>query len=120
MNAMKTNQDVDAYIASAPKGMQKMLKELRISIREAAPAAEERISYGMPFYSYKGRLAYFGYSKAHIGLYFPPPVIEEHKDELADYGTSKSAIRFPIGKKLPLALIKRLVKARMKKNERNK
>jgi len=80
----------------------------------------ERISYGMPFYDYKGRLAYFGLAKAHIGLYIPPPVIEEHKKELADYETAKSTVRFPLDKKLPVTLIKKLVQARMKKNEAKK
>ncbi len=113
----KTPRDVDAYIAAAPKEVQGKLIELRIAIREAAPTAVERISYGMPYYDYKGRLAWFGLAKAHIGLYLRPPVIEEHKSELAEYETTKSTIRFPLDKKLPIALIKKLVKDRMKENE---
>jgi uncharacterized protein YdhG (YjbR/CyaY superfamily) len=109
--------NVDAYIAAAPKEMQAKLKELREAIREAAPDAEERISYGMPYYSYKGRLAYFRLSKAHIGLYVPSPVIEEHKSDLEDYETAKATIRFPLDKKLPITLIKKLVRARVKMNE---
>ena len=97
--------------------MQGKLKELRAAIKEAAPTAVERISYGMPYYSYKGRLAYFRLAKAHIGLYVPPPVIEEHKSELRGYETATATVRFPLDKKLPIALIKKLVKARMKKNE---
>ena len=57
--------------------------------------AQERISYGIPYYGYKGRLAYFRYTKEHIGLYVPPPVIEEHKKEIKAYGTSKATVRFP-------------------------
>jgi len=113
----KTPRDVDAYIAAAPKEVRRKLKELRAAIREAAPTAVERISYGMPYYEYKGRLAYFRLAKAHIGLYVPPPIIEEHKNELADYETAKGTVRFPLEKRLPLALIKKLVKDRMKKNE---
>ncbi len=71
----------------------------------------------MPYYDYKGRLAWFGLAKAHVGLYLRPPIIEEHKKELAGYETTKSAIHFPLDEKVPVALIKRLVKARMKKNE---
>ena len=113
----KTPSDVDAYIEAAPKEAQAKLKELRTAIREAAPTAVERISYGMPYYDYKGRLVYFRLAKAHIGLYVPTPVIEEHKSELADYETAKATIRFPLDKKLPITLIKELVKARMEKNE---
>jgi len=114
---MKTPKDVDEYIASTPKEVQGMLKELRTMIRKAAPKAEERISYGMPYYGYKGRLVYFRLSKKHIGLYIPTPVIEEHKEELKKYETATATIRFPLDKKLPVALIKKLVRARMKKNE---
>jgi len=113
----KAPKDVDDYIARAPKEAQAVLKELRAAIREVAPTAMERISYGMPYYDYKGRLAYFRLARAHIGLYIPPPVIEEHKDELAGYVTAKATVRFPLGKELPIALIKKLVKARMRKNE---
>ena len=90
---------VDGYIASAPKAVKDGLRELRAAIREAAPTAAESISYRMPYYSYKGRLAWFGISKSHIGLYLRPPVIAEHKAELASYETTKSAIHLPLGKK---------------------
>lgn len=82
-----------------------------------APTARESISYRMPYYSYKGRLAWFGLHKAHIGLYLRPPVIEEHKNELASYETTKSAVHLPLDRKIPVPLIKELVQARMKKNE---
>lgn len=110
--------DVDTYIKNAPKELQATLTELRSAIKEAAPEAEERISYGIPYYGYKGRLAYFQLSTNHIGLYLPPPVIEEHADKLAKYETAKSTVRFPLDKKLPIGLIKKLIKARMKKNEK--
>ena len=117
MFTMKKAKDVDEYIAKAPKEVRGKLKELRAIIKSAAPKAEERISYGMPYYRYKGRLVYFRLSRAHIGLYVPTPVIEEHKSELKDYETAKATVRFPLEAKLPLALIKKLVKARVKKNE---
>jgi uncharacterized protein YdhG (YjbR/CyaY superfamily) len=113
----KAPKDVGEYIARAPKQAQDRLQEVRVAIREAAPTAVESISYGIPYYDYKGRLAWFGLAKAHIGLYIRPPVVEEHKNELADYETTKSAVRFPLDKKIPVSLIKKLVKARMKKNE---
>lgn len=114
---MKTVKDVDDYIALAPKEVQDKLKEFRATIKTAAPSAQELISYGMPFYYYKGRLVYFGLSKKHIGLYIPTPVVEEHKTELKDYETTKATVRFPLDKKLPLMLIKKLIKVRVKKND---
>ncbi len=71
----------------------------------------------MPYYSYKGRLAWFGLHTGHIGLYLRPPVIQEHSEELKGYDTTKSAVHLPLDGKTPVALIKRLVKARMRKNE---
>ncbi|MGH9600784.1 MAG: iron chaperone [Terriglobales bacterium] len=113
----KAPKDVDSYIAAAPKELRAKLRELRAAIRAVAPNAEERISYGMPYYGHFGRLAYFRLSKRHIGLYVPTPVVEEHKSELKDYQTARATVRFPLDEKLPVALIKKLVKARMKRNE---
>ncbi len=112
----KTTKDVDAYIAAAPKEAQSKLKELRGVIRKTAPTAVEQISYGMPYYSYNGRLAYFSIWKSHIGLYIPAPTIAEHQSELAGYETTKATVRFPLDKKLPTALIRKLIKARMEKS----
>jgi uncharacterized protein YdhG (YjbR/CyaY superfamily) len=113
----KAPKDVDAYIAEAPKELQGKLKELRTAIRTTAPDAEERISYGMPYYGYMGRLVYFAAYKNHIGLYVPPPAIEENKNELKNYETSIGTVRFPNDKPLPIPLIKKLIKSRMKINE---
>ena len=110
-------KDVGAYIAAAPMEVQPKLKQLRKAIKEAAPAAVERISYGMAYYEYKGRLAYFGIAKQHIGLYIPTPVLAEHEDELAAYETTKATLRLPLDKKLPVALIKKLIRSRVKKND---
>ncbi len=108
---------MDDYISAAPKEVQDKLKKVRAAIREAAPAADESISYRMPYYDYKGRLAWFGLHRAHIGLYIRPPVVEEHRNELAGYKTTKSAVHLPLDKSIPVQLIKKLVKARMKRNE---
>jgi uncharacterized protein YdhG (YjbR/CyaY superfamily) len=111
------SKDVDAYILSTPPDIQVELTKLRDAIKEAAPDAIEKISYGIPYYGYKGRLAYFRVSTKHIGLYIPPPIVEEYAKDLKEYETATSTIRFPIGKKLPIPLIKRLIKARVQKNE---
>ncbi|MBI2924097.1 MAG: DUF1801 domain-containing protein [Verrucomicrobia bacterium] len=109
-----------AYIAAAPAAVRSRLKELRSLIRKTAPAAVERISYGMPYYAYQGRLAYFRHWKAHIGLYLPTPIIEEHRRELAGYETTTATVRLPLDKKLPIAFIRQLVRARMRMNEARK
>jgi uncharacterized protein YdhG (YjbR/CyaY superfamily) len=111
-------KDVDTYIAAAPKKVQGMLREVRSAIKAVAPSARESLSYGMPYYNYKGRLAWFGLQKNHIGLYLRPPVIAEHKRELGGYVTTKSAVHFPLDRKIPVSLIKKLVRARMKINEK--
>jgi len=113
----KVSKEVEAYISAAPKETQRKLREVRAAIKSVAPTAIESVSYGMPYYNYKGRLAWFGLHKSHIGLYLRPPIIEEHKKELAAYQTTKSAIHLPLDRKIPVPLIKKLVKARMKKNK---
>lgn len=108
---------VEAFIVGAPSGVQPKLREVRAAIREAAPRAVEGFSYGMPFYDYKGRLAWFGFRKGYIGLYLRPPVIAEHSRELAGYETTKSAVHLPLDREMPVPLIKKLVRARLKMNE---
>jgi uncharacterized protein YdhG (YjbR/CyaY superfamily) len=110
-------KDVDEYIANAPAEIQDKLRQLRAAIKQAAPKALEGTSYKMPYYDYKGRLVWFALLKSNIGLYLRPPVIEQHKNELAKYRTTKSAINFPLDQELPILLIKKLIKARMKMNE---
>lgn len=114
---MKKAKTVDEYIDSAPKEVQGKLKEIRSAIKETAPDAQEKLSYGMPYYGYKGRLAYFAHAKDHVGLYVPPPVIQDFKKELESYSMATATVRFPLNKKLPIALIKKLVKARININE---
>ena len=108
---------MDDYISAAPIEVRDKLEDVRAAIREVAPTAVERISFQMPYYNYKGRLAWFGLHKGHIGLYLRPPTVEEHKKELAGYVTTKSAVHLPFDKKIPVSLVKKLVKARMKKND---
>jgi uncharacterized protein YdhG (YjbR/CyaY superfamily) len=109
--------DVDAYIAAAAVPAQPMLRQLRRTIRAAAPKAEERISYGMPSYDFHGRLVYFAAFKNHVGLYAVGGEQDTYAKELSGYLSGKSTARFPIGGHLPIALIRRVVKARVKENE---
>ncbi len=109
---------MDLYVAHAPEPAAQKFSQLRAIIRSAAPKASESISYGMPYYHYKGRLAYFGLCRKHIGLYVPPPVIAGHSSELKDFVTTKSAVHLPLDRKLPASLIRKLIKARMIINEK--
>jgi uncharacterized protein YdhG (YjbR/CyaY superfamily) len=118
-NIKKSPKDIDAYIAMAPKEARGKLREMRLAIKEVAPTASESISYGMPGYD-NGQIAWFGLMKTHIGLYLRPPIIEKHKKELSGYATTKSAIHFPLDEKLPIPLIKKLIKARIKANNAKK
>jgi uncharacterized protein YdhG (YjbR/CyaY superfamily) len=115
---VKKPKNVDEYILNSSKESQKNLKIIREVIKKTVPQAEEKISYGMPYYEYKGRLVYFRLAKKHIGLYIPPPIIENFSDKLKDYVTAKSTIQFPLEKKLPINLIKQLVKARAEFNSK--
>jgi len=108
---------VDEYIINAPKEIQQKLRQLRDVIRNSAPQAEEKLSYGMPYFGYKGRLAYFAYVKNHIGLYVMPPIVVQFKNELKEYQTAKATIRFPLEQELPIPLIRELIKASVHANE---
>ncbi len=117
-NLMKdAPKDVDSYIERAPRDLKGRLRRIREVIMQAVPEAKERISYGMPYYEYKGRLVYFSLAKEHIGLYVPTPIIEEHRGELSDYETTDATVRLPLDKEIPIALVRMLVIARMEKNE---
>ena len=108
---------VDAYIEAAPHASRPMLKQLRQIIKTAAPEAEEKISYGMPFYELNGRLVYFAGYNNHVGLYAANPEKNLSAGELKKYLAAKSTIRLPLGHPLPVELIEKVVKARVKENE---
>lgn len=108
-------KEVDAYIAAAPKAAQPHLRQLRALILEAAPKAEERISYKMPYFNYRGNLVYFAAFKNHVGLY--PAGYAEKYPELRRYMAGKGTLRFPYAEPLPVALIRRFVKQRVKEND---
>ncbi len=89
-------------------------------INKAAPEAEEKISNSMPYYGYKGRVAYFRLGKKFIGLYIMPPIVDRFKDEVGQYYATSATLHLPLDKKLPILLIKKLIKARIKFNENAK
>jgi uncharacterized protein YdhG (YjbR/CyaY superfamily) len=107
---------IDEYMADFPADVQQILQQIRATIKEAAPEAGEKISYGMPTFTLKGNLIHFAAFKNHIGLYPTPNGIEEFKEELSTYKGAKGSVQFPIDKPMPLALITRIVKFRVKKS----
>jgi len=97
------------------------LAKIRAAIRAAAPSATERTDYfQMPGYShpgidhYDGMFAWFSFKKPHIRIHVVPSAIHEHSKELAGYATTKAIVSFPIGKPVPVTLVKKLVKASLK------
>ena len=109
-------ESVDAYIAGFKPEVRAVLRKMRATIRQAAPAAEERISWGMPAYTLDGTLTFFAAFKNHVSLFPGPAGLEKFKKELAAYGTSKGTVRFPLGAPVPYGLITRIVKFRVKEN----
>jgi uncharacterized protein YdhG (YjbR/CyaY superfamily) len=107
----------DAYIASFPKEVQQLLKQVRSTIKEAAPKAEELISYGMRAYKLNGRpLVYFAGYEHHIGFYPTPSAILAFKKELSIYKSAKGSVQFPLDKPMPVQLIKKMVKHKVAEN----
>ncbi|MFA5835152.1 MAG: DUF1801 domain-containing protein [Bacteroidota bacterium] len=114
MQTSKT-KNIDDYIAHFPNSTQKLLKEMRAAIKKAAPETEETIKYGIPtFITLNGNLVHFGGYEHHIGFYPAPRAIEAFKKELSKYEGGKGTIQFPIDKPLPIALIKKIVRFRVK------
>jgi uncharacterized protein YdhG (YjbR/CyaY superfamily) len=114
---MNDYKDVDAYIRAFPKEVQKILKEVRAAIKEAAPGSVEAIKYQMPTFMRNGKnLVHFAAWKNHIGFYPTPSGTSAFKKELSKYKGAKGSVQFPIEKPIPLSLIKRIVKYRVKEN----
>jgi uncharacterized protein YdhG (YjbR/CyaY superfamily) len=113
---MKKPKDIDEYISGYPIETQKLLEQLRATIRKVAPQAEEVISYAMPAFKWNGMLVWFaGYSK-HIGFYPGASGIKAFKKELSIYKGAKGSVQFPLDKPLPLRVITKIVKFRVNEN----
>lgn len=108
---------LEEYILHFPPEVQGILQELRRLIKETAPEAEEKISYGMPTFYLHGNLVHFAAHKNHIGFYPTPTGIEAFKDELSNYKGAKGSVQFPIDKPMPLDLIRKIVDFRVSENK---
>lgn len=115
----KKPNNIDEYIGGFPRKTQLLLNLLRRTIRKAAPAAEEVISYSMPAFKHHGMLVYFAAYKNHIGFYPTSSGIKAFQKEISCFKNSKGAVQFPIEKPLPLALISKIVKYRVKENKKS-
>lgn len=105
---------VDKYFAAVPEPARNTLEKLRLVIRSAVPKdATEVISYRIPAFRLKKIIVWYAAFTGHCSLFPTAAVIDKFKDELKSYTISKGTIQFPLGKPLPSALIKRIVKARL-------
>jgi uncharacterized protein YdhG (YjbR/CyaY superfamily) len=108
--------NIDEYIAAFAPEVQSILENIRLTIREAAPQAEEKISYRMPAFAQDGILVYFAAFKNHIGMYPPIQADAKLNKELARYRGEKGNLRFPLDEPIPYDLIRRLVTFRVKEH----
>jgi uncharacterized protein YdhG (YjbR/CyaY superfamily) len=109
-------ENIDEYIAAFSPEVQAILERIRQTIKDAAPDAQETISYSMPAFALHGIVIYFAAFKKHIGLY--PPVTGDARLEkaIAPYAGEKGNLRFPLDQPIPYGLIERIVKFRVKQN----
>ena len=117
---MRTDQtaptNIDEYIAGFPNDVQELLEKIRVTIRKAAPAAGEKISYQIPTFTLKGNLVHFAAYKRHIGFYPGSAAIKKFRNELSVYKGAKGSVQFPLDKPIPFGLIGKITKFRVKQN----
>ena len=116
---MKQPRDIDEYIASFPKDTQEILEQFRITVKRAAPQAEEVISYGMPAFKLNGMLVWFAAHTSHTGFYPRISGIEAFRKELSNYKVANGSVQFPFNKPFPLELITKIVKFKARENLAN-
>ncbi len=118
----KKFDNIDEYIASFPKDVQNVLQQIRQTIKDTAPEAEETISYNMPTFKLNGNLVWFGAFKNHVGFYPRKSAIEAFKEKLVDYEVSnvQGTVKFPLDKPIPMDLIKEMVQFRVKEQLKKK
>ena len=112
----ETPKNFDDYADRFPKEVQQVLHKIRLTIKKAAPQAKETISYGIPAFTLNGMLVWFAAFKSHIGFYPRASAIAAFEKELSAYKKAKGSVQFPFDEPLPLALVSRIVKFRVKQN----
>jgi uncharacterized protein YdhG (YjbR/CyaY superfamily) len=117
MTSKKTKPaSIAEYIKAAPKGTQKKLHELCACIRAVAPGAQETLKWGMPAFSYQRILVIFAVFKHHIGFFPTPSAVKAFEKNLSKFKTSKGTIQFPLEKPLPLPLIQKITRFRVRES----
>ena len=109
-------KDIDEYIAAFSPEVQSILEKIRLTIRQAAPEAKEKISYKMPAFMLDGDLIYFAAFKKHIGIYPPVQGDKNLGKEIARYRGEKGNLKFALDEPIPYALILRVVQFRVKEH----
>jgi uncharacterized protein YdhG (YjbR/CyaY superfamily) len=117
MSDDSSSNGIDEYIAGFPESVQARLREMRATIRDAAPEATETINYGSPTFQLHGNLVHFAAFKNHIGFYPTPSGIEAFQDELSFYKGAKGSVQFPLDQPLPLDLVRQIVQFRVAENQ---
>ena len=108
--------DIDGYISQFPEDVQAVLEDVRATIRQVAPDAKEVISYQMPAFKQHGILVYFAAWKKHIGLYPPISGDKALEKAIARYAGPKGNLQFPLDEPMPIDLIERIVRLRVKQD----
>ncbi len=117
MPGKKTKPEtIEEYIEAAPLEARDKLRQLHEAIRAAAPGAKEGLKWSMPAYSYKRILVTFAVFRHHIGFYPTPSAVKAFTNELSNYKTAKGSIQFPLDQKLPLSLIRKITKHRVRES----
>ncbi len=109
-------KNITEYITTFPLQTRKLLRQMRSTIKKAAPKAEEVISYRIPAFKFHGLLVWFAAHSQHIGFYPRISAMQAFKKELSKYKGAKGSVQFPLNKPLPLTLINKIVKFRVKEN----
>jgi len=112
----KPAESVDTYLARVPEKQRAALEKVRAAIKAAAPKAVEGINWGMPGYKYKGYLGGFAVFKDHLS-FFPGSTLEAFQDDIKGFTTTKGSIHFTPESPIPVSLVKKIVRARVKENE---
>jgi uncharacterized protein YdhG (YjbR/CyaY superfamily) len=113
-NKPRQPKNIDEYISLFSPEVQTILEKIRVTIKEAAPEAQEKIGYRMPTFTLKGNLVHFAAFKEHIGLYPPVKGDEKLQAALAPYRGQKGNLKFPLDEPIPYDLIRSIVRFRVK------
>ena len=112
----KAPESIDEYIGTFPKEIRSKLESIRKAVKEEAPDAKEVISYGMPAFKLNRVLVYFAAQQKHIGFYPTASGISAFEEELSQFKHSKGAVQFPIDEPVPLELVRKMVRFRVKED----